>query len=155
MYECKECGKQFKLEQGVKTHVYMTHVLQVAGKDRTTIELKCDKCGDDKLYPNSEALKQHYIAKHSGGVPERHAGSESSSATESSLHCDICMAPIQSMDEHMKLFQPIVLPTYECCNCGKVLGSERALTQHELFCDKKSTSDSYYDRSSLVAKNTE
>lgn len=112
----------------------MTHVLEVAGKEDAM--LKCDMCNDDKIYPNQDALNQHRTAKHSNITTITATKSFVEHQTDSTMdeQCSICGAVMESMEEHMKAFEPIALSSYEC-DCGKVLGSERAFMQHRLFCE--------------------
>ena len=86
---CNTCEKVFKSEQGVKTHVYMIHILNdgkitkneneinvergnggdcdsknESMKENVHTSLKCEFC--DKVSRNADALRQHTLAKHSG-----------------------------------------------------------------------------------------
>jgi hypothetical protein len=68
-WECRTCNRRLKSEQGIKTHVYMVHILDTNKQSESDSELGsnlilCEFC--EKVLPNQDALYQHNVAKHSG-----------------------------------------------------------------------------------------
>ena len=152
-WQCKSCDRRFKSEQGIKTHVYMMHVLGAADAVSEDIlpsasTLKCDICG--KMSSNKEAFEQHTIAKHSGlfrSVKPAWAVGQIP-AEEDLLHtnielqfeCEICGINFLSLDllrSHLEGWQPVT-PTDQlsCLKCFKIFRDDRALKQHMNNCYK-------------------
>lgn len=151
-WQCKSCDRRFKSEQGIKTHVYMMHIL--GGDDAapdiaqaSIPSLKCDICG--KLSPNKDAFDQHAVAKHSGmfqSVKPSWAADQSQAVHVTpgevdSLHeCKICGITFFSNDQlqsHLNGWQPMTSATQlSCLKCAKNFRDDRALKQHMNNCYK-------------------
>lgn len=161
-WQCKSCNRCFQSEQGVKTHVYMMHVLD--GDDvsdnnclSSNIPIVCSVC--NRACPNNDALQQHTIAKHSGQYQDikpswaMEAGSErrtnsaendptSPSVSDSSYDCMICLFTFptpQQLDNHLLGWQPLnVTDRLSCEHCQSRFKDDRALKQHTNYCRRVS-----------------
>ena len=150
-WECKLCSRQFKSEQGVKTHVYVHHVIRETRKDGgfdtdSMTVLSCDIC--QKVLPNHDALYQHNIAKHSGqfqSIKPSWAATAQTSETSNDgqtlllrHECNICGLLFLTFDElecHLLGWRPISLPmTFFCLHCQKSFRDDRSLKQHMNYC---------------------
>jgi uncharacterized C2H2 Zn-finger protein len=151
-WQCKSCDRRFKSEQGIKTHVYMMHILgalDVSSDDNlaSTPSLECDICG--KISSNKDAFDQHAIAKHSGmfrpvkpswAVGQIVTEVDYPSNMEFQLECEICGIRFHSIDllqSHLEGWQPVT-PTDQlsCFKCLKIFRDDRALKQHMNNCYK-------------------
>jgi hypothetical protein len=117
----------------------------------------CDVCS--KVFPNSDALYQHQMAKHQNMSSISHPSNRqsndnsvdvreeevSSSSSPLSFQCSVCLMKFPSQEElknHMKFtFQPKNC-TYQfvCEFCEKYFHEERAMLQHKNFCQSKRSS---------------
>eukprot|EP01031_Cornospumella_fuschlensis_P034441 gene34441-41685_t len=172
-YLCLECHRTFPTEQGARTHVYNVHILApekrqsvavVANPDNdSTIVAKsappsiCQDCG--KECPDSDALQQHMIAKHTGGnvyiLPYWRQGSSADrDSTEESggqeecdkPQCPVCLLAFDSETAvQVHLADGLIPISSECTSnmlficdiCCKQFAQERALLQHKNFCALK------------------
>lgn len=161
-WQCKSCERNFQSEQGVKTHVYMMHVLDSGDSvvhDSITGNvphpLICAICS--RVCPNNDALQQHTVAKHSGQfqdikpswametVIEAHAkniehNTKSSSALNTTYECLICSFTFPSseqLESHLQGWQPLnVTDQLSCEYCQHCFKDERALKQHINHCKR-------------------
>lgn len=161
-WQCKSCERNFQSEQGVKTHVYMMHVLD--GDDAAVHDsvkgnvphpLICAICS--RVCPNNDALQQHTVAKHSGQfqdikpswametVSEAHAkniehDTKSSSPLNTCYECLICSFTFPSseqLESHLQGWQPLnVTDKLSCEYCQHCFKDERALKQHINHCKR-------------------
>jgi C2H2 type zinc-finger (2 copies) len=164
-WQCKSCERSFQSEQGVKTHVYMMHVLD--GGDAVVHDsimgnvphpLICTICS--RVCPNNDALQQHTVAKHSGQfqdikpswametVIEAHAKNiehdpNSSSPLDTSYECLICSFTFptsEQLESHLQGWQPLnVTDQLSCEYCQHCFKDERALKQHINHCKRVPT----------------
>jgi uncharacterized C2H2 Zn-finger protein len=151
-WQCKSCDRRFKSEQGIKTHVYMMHILEavdVLNDDNSASSpiLECDICG--KISSNKDASEQHTIAKHSGmfrsvkpswAVDQIHTEEDFPANVEFQFECEICGIKFLSIDllqSHLEGWQPVT-PTDQlsCLKCLKIFRDDRALKQHMNNCYK-------------------
>ena len=161
-WQCKSCGRCFQSEQGVKTHVYMMHVLDggdIVDNDCLSgnIPLICNLCA--RACPNKDALQQHTIAKHSGQYQDikpswameavsesRTYGAENNptppSGSDPSYDCMICLftfPTLQQLDNHLLGWQPLnVTDQLTCEHCQSSFKDDRALKQHTNYCRRVS-----------------
>lgn len=161
-WQCKSCERSFHSEQGVKTHVYMMHVLD--GGDAVVhhritgnvpLPLVCAICS--RVCPNNDALQQHTVAKHSGQfqnikpswametVIEDQAKNSKhdpklSSPLDTSYECLICSFTFPSseqLESHLQGWQPLnVTDQLSCEYCQNYFKDERALKQHINQCKR-------------------
>jgi uncharacterized C2H2 Zn-finger protein len=151
-WQCKSCERRFKSEQGIKTHVYMMHILgtvDVLNDDGLASApiLECDICG--KISSNKDASEQHTIAKHSGmfrsvkpswAVDQIHTEEDFPANVEFQFECEICgikFLSIELLQSHLEGWQPVT-PTDQlsCLKCLKIFRDDRALKQHMNNCYK-------------------
>jgi ferredoxin len=161
-WQCKSCERNFQSEQGVKTHVYMMHVLD--GGDAVVHDsitgnfphtLICAICS--RVCPNNDALQQHTVAKHSGQFQDIKPSwametvieatakniehdTKSSSALDTSYECLICSFTFptsEQLESHLQGWQPLnVTDQLSCEYCQHCFKDERALKQHINHCKR-------------------
>lgn len=154
-WECKSCIRRFKSEQGVKTHVYMYHVLGepsaqsscgTSPNSYSTGALSCDIC--QKGFPNQDAIHQHRIAKHSGqfqsikpswatvlDVKEAFDGTHTLLSGEECMICGLRFPSNEELGVHLLGWQPITLSKiFSCLQCTRSFGDDRSLKQHMNYC---------------------
>ena len=150
-WKCKLCTRHFKSEQGVKTHVYVEHVIGGSRKDsgpdtKLMMVLYCEIC--QKVLPNHDALYQHKIAKHSGQFQSiKPSWAATAQKTETSvdgnspligLECNICgllFFSDQALESHLLGWRPVSLPMiFSCGHCQKSFRDDRSLKQHMNYC---------------------
>jgi hypothetical protein len=155
-WECRTCNCRLKSEQGIKTHVYMVHILDTNKKSEGDSELdsnllSCEFC--DKVLPNKDALYQHNVAKHSGKFlylkPSWAAAvSVVTPATVlfDNIH-DTFNIDINNLakDQNHYISEIISeqIPLYECLICGIQLLSKDFLDNHLLGWQPLSISKSF------------
>lgn len=138
-YQCNECQKIFSSEQGVKTHVYMTHILNSSKENIELPSLQCTLCFPTRTFPNEDALFQHNRSRHSQlsiPIPSHVTSCPSSSqiSTEPD-ECPICGLHIEtSLEEHLNSIIPSEPISLQCSICHKIFHTERSLRQHLNFC---------------------
>jgi ferredoxin len=164
-WQCKSCDRSFQSEQGVKTHVYMMHVLDsgdAAVHDNITGNvphpLICTICS--RVCPNDDALQQHTVAKHSGQfqdikpswametVIEATAKNiehnpKSFNPLDTSHECLICSFTFptsEQLESHLQGWQPLnITDQLSCEYCQNCFKDERALKQHINHCKRVPT----------------
>ena len=127
---CRDCGREFRSEQGVRTHVYMQHVLETETEEPAV----CDICR--RSFPQQRALQEHRTVVHLIGTPKRDKDSSSSRAgLESIYSCSICCLEFPGTEElqrHLEGITPIeVRREVICPDCGRSFHENRALEQHK------------------------
>jgi hypothetical protein len=157
-WECRTCNRRLKSEQGIKTHVYMVHILDKNKKSEGDSELgsnllSCEFC--DKVVPNQDALYQHNVAKHSGKFlllkPSWAAAAISvvnpeTVSFDNIIH-DTFNIDINNLDKDQNHYTSEIIseqsPLYECLICGLQLLSEELLDNHLLGWQPLSISKSF------------
>lgn len=143
-WECRTCNRRLKSEQGIRTHVYMVHILD--GKEKNEVDctlnsnsLSCEFC--DKVLPNQDALYQHNVAKHSG----KFLSLKPSWAAPVSI-CTAAVSigkTISTLNEGVENVReelnpsttetiPVQIPVNECFICGIHFQSKDLLDHHLL-----------------------
>ena len=128
LFECLECHGKFKSEQGVRTHVYMQHVLDSAAEETVT----CDLCS--RIFAHRKALLEHRKIVHELGTPKKSA--DSFFPTDLSLVfgcciCDLRFPTTLELQRHLDGICPSEdLVELACADCDRRFHEERALIQH-------------------------
>lgn len=132
---------------------------------------KCEYCNEERVFPNLDALQQHYIAKHLGQYTELHPywkskslyshaeetsqpsqnASEDTQNAELSVqigdyHCEICgmrFPTNEELQEHStSAFEPKNESLeLECSYCQRRFSNDRALKQHVNYCSLKQSTE--------------
>ena len=161
-FSCTECGKSFREERSLKNHMKAVHSENF---NQVPADMKkpliCSLCPrqpnmEPRTFPNSDALKAHKVAKHSGihtsVLPDwcKQATTKRSGSDEK---CSVCNLAFLSSDEkvnHYLDFIPKIVRSencssksaqivFECMFCEKQFREKRAKMQHENFCSKRPT----------------
>lgn len=160
-FGCTLCTRSFKSAQGLRTHIHMVHELD--GEMTTVAQLPCNFC--ERVFKKEEDKRQHQLAKHGkdplikpdwykkqqkidGAVLITAARSElsASAATATSAPvephtCSIChfsFASAVEFDAHWYNLQPRAALKRKCLICNREFDEERALRQHQNFCEVRS-----------------
>jgi hypothetical protein len=162
-FECRECGKQFPLEQGVRSHVRLVHVL---GRGAPAAQpLPCPHCARE--FRQQASLDDHLLAKHTGvfsaiapdwavgaggwsmpaGAAAALPGGADQTDAELSHQCSICQLRFGSEEELVRHVAEGVNPelvvsvsvsgagaALACSRCGRQCRDLRSLRQHHNFC---------------------
>ncbi|CAJ1377439.1 unnamed protein product [Effrenium voratum] len=134
-FRCDTCGKTFSGAQGLRTHVRQVHELKKYGeKPRGELQVTCDQCG--RGFCDSEALYQHSLAAHSGDSAGHRRVRSTCLEGFAYRRCAICGMSLplwMSRAAHQEALRPQVDCPY-ACGCGRSFVEQRALEQHERFC---------------------
>ena len=162
---CPHCSKYFCNERARKNHIKCVHNGSGEGdNNKSIIALFCEICGEQRTFPNHDALQAHTKAKHSGShtdiKPEWSAAvsGNTSTAITSKLQndnqglgsasdcCTICGFEFENRGQKLKHFYEFIpqfsttenadkeLLLFACFNCNKSFKNMRAQKQHENFC---------------------
>ncbi|OQR81664.1 hypothetical protein THRCLA_11528 [Thraustotheca clavata] len=136
-------GKQFTTAQGLKTHMRMVHELDIKKRKRgatsETLDYRCTQC-NGRAFQDKEALHQHQISKHgkdSQISPDWYAATNQECTKVAPEQCKVCMElfpSAQALKDHIATLQPIASVKWTCTICGKAFEEQRALRQHQNFC---------------------
>lgn len=143
-WECRTCHRRLKSEQGIKTHVYMVHILDnkqsESDSELGSNLISCELC--EKVLPNQDALYQHNVAKHSGKFlslkPSWAAVSLTNPAAVSldKIIHDTSKVDMGNPDKDQNHYSSESIaeqgPLYECLICGIELLSKELLDNHLL-----------------------
>jgi hypothetical protein len=139
--------RQFKSEQGLRTHVHMVHELSAATmKEGVGARVTCAACGTS--FRNAQLLEDHDRRAHRPEVvvPDEFrwvgAGEEAAAAAAAEgAVCGICGCVFVSESEvqaHYEWLRPTEKQAV-CNSCGKVCAGLRALQQHQSMSTCKSS----------------
>jgi ribosomal protein L44E/predicted RNA-binding Zn-ribbon protein involved in translation (DUF1610 family) len=157
-FACSQCERSFKSAQGLRTHVHMVHELD-AGTAKKVL-LPCAFC--DRTFKKEDARRQHQVAKHgkdplikpdwyeqqrtattgsTAAAPSQEASettiATTTAATSEPKPCSICQLSFPNADEfdaHWQKLQPRAAAQRKCATCSREFDEERALRQHQNFC---------------------
>eukprot|EP00127_Corallochytrium_limacisporum_P002686 Clim_evm122s134 gene=Clim_evmTU122s134 len=142
-FPCKECGKRFTSDRGVKTHTRQVHELKKYGaewKPEGPKEHKCSEC--ECCFAKQTDLWQHRVARHTD-LPEDVLASVPDTGKKVEAHeeaecCDLCGQEYPKhlgYEHHLEMLKPIIGLVMNCLRCkDRDFRERRALVQHLKFC---------------------
>lgn len=159
-WECVECGKRFRTQQGVGTHFHTQHEMisktqgNTLGKQSESTKSLFMCVGCDRVFASDQALQQHMVSKHfnakissTGDInvnTQMRSTASLSDPTNSSenepaftVECSSCgqqFATQSQLDEHRISFKPRTSRAELPCElCGRLFVNSRALAQHVAY----------------------
>ncbi|OQR90105.1 hypothetical protein ACHHYP_05810 [Achlya hypogyna] len=132
-------GKKFATQQGLKTHLRMVHELGLKKRKREA-DFSCSQC-HGRVFQDAEALQQHVLAKHgkdSRISPDWFGVPAPTDAVETPQQCPVCMEMFptpSALEAHFATLQPVAVAKWTCETCEKTFEEQRALRQHQNFCN--------------------
>ena len=122
IYTCSQCGKTYKSQQGLTTHVRQVHELKQYGDSGCAVT--CEVCG--KEVRGEKALQMHMAGAHGGlSVKKSDMGAK---RVRTEYLCEHCGST--DPDHIIKFGQNRPRSTIPCPQCGKEFKEPRALNQH-------------------------
>ena len=184
LFQCLQCQRRFAVQQAVVDHVYNEHIRQqplypltTTAKDSTSTGVSADGDADacivcevcNRSFVSFQAMDAHRLSLHGRfEVPKpKWAASETRKETGTGTghfenECQVCGSAffteeaLQAHVEHGMQPHNLERPSSLQCPCGKRFTEERALRQHQNYCQLKpllTAADDKWDNFSYENEN--